>query len=527
MTVSSEVDYAIHSGTGSADTYTFNFRIFAASELRVVRADTEGNETVLALTTNYTVPTSSIDAASGQITLTAGNLPAGYTLLIRRVLPLTQGTDLRNTGAAYRETLERMQDRAIMLMQQLQNQLTRSFKLSEFDIGAGVATEMPQVSGKGGHAIFVNDDEDSLEFRDPGSVALATPGDGTVDADAMATAVVGMRLAARVVATASIDTTAPGATIDSLALSAGDRVLLSAQATASQNGLWTWNGAAVAMSRPDDYPSAGTTAAYKHLLVAVFEGTISGGTLWRCTTSGNITIGTDATDWAKVELAQNGSVQAATSASAPSATDDTDAGYVVGARWVRTSTPREIYLCVDASAGAAVWHRIDTPVGTLKPYAGSSEPSGWLLCDGSAVSRTTYADLFAVISTTYGAGDGSTTFAVPDLRGRVPAGLDDLGGTPANRLTDAQADVLGGSLGSEDASAAETDPHTLTEAEMPAHTHGIHHDANSGSGGVANRAKTDGSWQSNSTGGGGSHTHGLGSVPLVQPTMALSYIIKA
>jgi microcystin-dependent protein len=60
--------------------------------------------------------------------------------------------------------------------------------------------------------------------------------------------------------------------------------------------------------------------------------------------------------------------------------------------------------------------------GMIFPYAGASAPTGFLLCDGSAVSRTTYADLFTLISTTYGAGDGSTTFNVPDLKGRFPLG---------------------------------------------------------------------------------------------------------
>ena len=58
--------------------------------------------------------------------------------------------------------------------------------------------------------------------------------------------------------------------------------------------------------------------------------------------------------------------------------------------------------------------------GVIQMYAGTTPPDGWLLCDGSAVSRTTYAALFAVIGTTYGAGDGSTTFNLPDLRGLQP-----------------------------------------------------------------------------------------------------------
>lgn len=62
------------------------------------------------------------------------------------------------------------------------------------------------------------------------------------------------------------------------------------------------------------------------------------------------------------------------------------------------------------------------PAGSVIMWSGSSAPSGWLLCDGSAISRTTYASLFAIAGTTYGVGDGSTTFNVPDLRDRFPLG---------------------------------------------------------------------------------------------------------
>ena len=65
-----------------------------------------------------------------------------------------------------------------------------------------------------------------------------------------------------------------------------------------------------------------------------------------------------------------------------------------------------------------------TPTGTVLPFAGQTIPNGFLLCDGRAVSRTTYAGLFAVIGTIYGSGDGSTTFNLPDMRGRVAVGLD-------------------------------------------------------------------------------------------------------
>ena len=63
-------------------------------------------------------------------------------------------------------------------------------------------------------------------------------------------------------------------------------------------------------------------------------------------------------------------------------------------------------------------------VGVIKPWGKSTAPVGYLLCDGTAVSRTTYADLFAIISTTYGAGDSSTTFNTPNLQGKMPQGYD-------------------------------------------------------------------------------------------------------
>ena len=75
------------------------------------------------------------------------------------------------------------------------------------------------------------------------------------------------------------------------------------------------------------------------------------------------------------------------------------------------------------------------PVGVVSAFAGVNAPAGWLMCAGQAVSRTDYAALFNALSTTYGSGDGSTTFNLPDLRGRVPAGVDNMGGSAASRLT--------------------------------------------------------------------------------------------
>lgn len=94
------------------------------------------------------------------------------------------------------------------------------------------------------------------------------------------------------------------------------------------------------------------------------------------------------------------------------------------------------------------------PAGTIMPTARAAAPSGWMLCQGQAVSRSTYAGLFAAIGTAYGAGNGSTTFNLPNLRGRTPVGLD-TGQTEFNEL---------GKTGG-------TKEETLSIAQMPAHTH--------------------------------------------------------
>lgn len=95
--------------------------------------------------------------------------------------------------------------------------------------------------------------------------------------------------------------------------------------------------------------------------------------------------------------------------------------------------------------------------GVIQMFAGSTPPAGWLLCDGSAVSREDYAVLYAAIGDTWGAGDGSTTFNLPDLRGRAPIGAGTGSGLTAR--------TLGGTVGAE--------THTLTAAQsgLPAHTH--------------------------------------------------------
>lgn len=102
---------------------------------------------------------------------------------------------------------------------------------------------------------------------------------------------------------------------------------------------------------------------------------------------------------------------------------------------------------------------VQFPSGTILDFSGPVAPQGWLICDGSAISRTDYAALFAVIGTIYGVGDGSTTFNLPDLRGEFRRGLDNMG-TPAG-ARGKDVDGTGRTVGQGQADAMQGHEHYL------------------------------------------------------------------
>lgn len=176
------------------------------------------------------------------------------------------------------------------------------------------------------------------------------------------------------------------------------------------------------------------------------------------------------------------------------------------------NTGSEFY-CVDTKE-YYVWHinqwvkkkvvetAFDT--GDIKLIAGTNAPIGWLICNGTNISRADNSDLFAVIGTTFGAGDGTTTFTLPDLRGRVPAGYD-------------SAQVEFNALGK--IGGAKT--HTLAESEIPAHNHwyeGVLTSVSQAAAGSTIRGNTTGKY-TNNTGGGQPHNN-------LQPYTVLNYVIK-
>ena len=164
------------------------------------------------------------------------------------------------------------------------------------------------------------------------------------------------------------------------------------------------------------------------------------------------------------------------------------------------------------------------PTGAIMPYAVTAAPSGYLLCDGAAVSRSTYSALFTVVSSLYGNGDGSSTFNVPDLRGRFMAGYN----AATSRLTSVSSDMVDGAL---IANTGGIQAVTITEAQLPSHTHdsGNLHFVNGGDAAqqgvhAVQRSEANGVsvmilGSTGATGGGGVHSN-------IPPVIMVNYVIK-
>lgn len=161
-----------------------------------------------------------------------------------------------------------------------------------------------------------------------------------------------------------------------------------------------------------------------------------------------------------------------------------------------TDPPTNSYWTVDniVSADAAVLAALaeyeatiaGIPIGGMVAYAGPTAPPGWLLCFGQQVSRSTYAALFSAIGTAYGVGNGTTTFNLPDKRGRVSIGKDNMGGSSANRITNAVSGISGTTLGAAGGDQnASADTFTAVSSAVtgvtdPGHAHVIKLNTNGG-----------------------------------------------
>lgn len=402
MTVSSTTTKVSYSGDGTTSAFAYSFKIFNDSDLVViVRNDTTGAETTKTINTDYLVSNAG-ESDGGTVTFkfdtgnsgdsnydTTDRRPqSGETVLLKRVMTLTQNTDYTPNDSFPAAAHEEALDKLTFIQQQQQEEIDRTFKFAQTDTGTITIPTSTERASK------------YLGFDTNGDVIAVS---GTADVTPIST-----------FAATIVDDTSASAVRTTLGLGS---IALTSTITASELAI-TGNG------------TAGQT------VISDGDGTFS--------------------------------------------------------------------------------FRDGFSSGMLVPYAGTSAPTGFLMCGGQAVSRTTYSDLFAVIGTTYGAGDGSSTFNLPDLQGRVVAGKDDMSGSSADRLTNQTGGLNGDTLGATGGS----ETHTLDVTQIPAHTHDYKKHTSlgaSGSGGNAQLSQTDAATES--TGGGQAHNN-------VQPTIILNYIIK-
>lgn len=508
MTVLSQARKVTYQGNGVASSFSFSFTIFDASDLEVTLLAADGAETVLsegAGTSNYSVSVASYPG-TGSITYPASGaakLASGASITIKRVLPLEQATDLDNQGGYFPDTQETALDKLLIIDLQQQEEIDRAIKFPVSDSTA-LSTTFPAAAQRAGMFAAFNSTGEPIAATGVTGVPVSAFA-GTLLDDATAAAARG--------------------TLGSSAT--GDALFTTASASTARTTL-----------------GLGSLAVASSIVTADIAGNaVTTAKLAREGTSGQV-------------LTSNGA--------------GADPSY-------------------QAPAVAA-----SVPTATILDFAGYTAPSGYLLCDGAAVSRSTYATLWAALSasstvtitiaspgvatwtahplqngdpvrlqttgalptglaqnTTYyvvnsatntfqlastrggsaintsgsqsgthtaiyaphGWGDNSTTFNVPDLRGRATAGRDNMGGSAASRLTTAGSGIAGVNLGD----AGGTQTHTLTTAEMPAHTH----TGGMVSGGTLNGTVCNSiaSGATGSTGGGGAHQN-------TQPTLVVNKVIK-
>tara|TARA_R100001082_G_scaffold27114_1_gene13505 strand:- start:1703 stop:3001 length:1299 start_codon:yes stop_codon:yes gene_type:complete len=431
MTVSSTTTKVSYSGDGTTSAFAYSFKIFNDSDLVViVRTDSTGAEVTKTINTDYLVSNAG-ESDGGTVTFkfdtgnssdsnydTTDRRPqSGETVLLKRVMTLTQNTDYTPNDSFPAAAHEEALDKLTFIQQQQQEEIDRSFKFAQTDTGTITIPTSTERASK------------YLGFDSSGDVIAVA---GTADVSPIST------FAATIV---------------------------------------------------DDTSASAVRA------------TIGLGDLATLNTVGSSQIDTNAVTASELNISGNGT-------SGQSVVSDGDGSFS--------------YVSVPAFVS-----------GMVMPYAGTSAPTGFLLCGGQAVSRTTYSDLFAVIGTTYGVGDGSSTFNVPDLQGRVVAGKDDMSGSSANRLTDA---VTGGLNGDTLGDTGGTESHTLTSAQsgLRQHSHSATTTLTRVSGSGSSSGIEDDSSRntvtnssfvsttiSNSSALDASEAHNN-----VQPTIILNYIIK-
>lgn len=401
MTVETTTARVTYTGAGTTGPFSVPFYFLEDDDLTVIKTTiADGTEETLTLTTDYTVSGAG-EAAGGSVTLVA-TLSSSYKLTIIRDPDILQPADYPANDRFPAATHEKALDRATMILQRLKDLIDRSFRLSDGDV-SGISLILQNLGA--GKLIAVNSAGTGIESIAAADVDLATVSAFIQtlldDADA-----------------ATARTTLGAASIGANTFTGLQQLDYSSDiASGATTDLGSATGNTVTVTH-----STGTTAITSLGGASLPAGTeietifsISGGTLTITHHPTNLYLA----GGANITLT-NGDV----------------------IRWRKMHDSNAEWKMVGGvKADGTAWSNI--PAGTVIWFAANSPPSGFLKANGAAVSRTTYAALFAVIGTTFGAGDGSTTFNLPDLRGEFIRGWDDSRGVDSARVFgSAQADEL-------------------------------------------------------------------------------------
>lgn len=494
MSISSATNRNDYTGNGAVDTYDYTFRIFAQGDLLVTVKDTDDVETTLTITTDYTV-TGVGEASGGTVVLVNssqawldgdGDLLTGYTLTIRRVVDLVQETDIRNQGDFYPEVHEDALDYLTMIDQQQQDELDRSVKLPESILSSAFDPTLPTTITTANSTIITNSSGNGFSLG-PTANEISSAQTYANNASTSATAAA---------ASASAAATSEGNAAAVLA-SAFFRGVINIDNTDSpvtvaqaQNGYLyaiDSSGGAITISLPE---ISGLSLPFNIAFVLKTAGntvtinrsstdTIDGGTSKTLSVigSGYQITADDSTapdEWTSISW---GSIEDAAVTTAK-LNDSVFSGLTAV-----TAAANDYVPIADTSDSnnkkKALVSDFGVPAGSIQAYVGATAPTGWLLCHGAEVSRTTYATLYAVIGDKFGSGDGSTTFDLPDLRGRFLRGWDNSAGNDPNAGTRTAIDgetgaATGDNIGSYQAGATKLPTTSFTTGNnVGNHSHNI------------------------------------------------------
>ncbi|HYC65290.1 MAG TPA: tail fiber protein, partial [Reyranellaceae bacterium] len=483
MSLFSTANKVIYSGNGATTVWPFSFPVLDAAHLSVIRTDNDGVETELASALYTTAGIG--NPAGGSITypLSGAPLPAGQKLTLLRSVPYVQDTVLSNQGGYYPEVVEDALDRLYMALQQHDERLRRGVVTAVSDPDAELA--LPTVAARAGKV---------PAFDEDGNLVVSTMDLEQIEGQpALATAAAAAAAASAAAAAASASSASlSGTSASAVTIGTGSKSF-----TASTGKNWAV-GTRLIVARtaaPSTHWMVGQVIAYDGgtgaLTIEVASGETSGsGTYDAWTISLTGQRGTAGADGA-AGTGPTGSVMAWAGLMEPS-------GWLFCyGQAVSRSTYSALFAALTASTtvtitiaspGVVTWtgHTLKNgdkvslettgalPTGLVTGtdyFVVNAATNTFQLAasfGGSAINTSgSQSGTHTARHNPFGCGDGSTTFNIPDLRGRTTAGRDDMGGSSANRLTGQTGGIDGDVLGH----IGGTETHTLSTAQMPAHTH--------------------------------------------------------